>query len=182
MRRIVALWVVLASCEPFPDEDRQYEGGRGSFEAWKEAMIAGRLGEVVAMTTVSLRSQWIYDRLLENDPAALDWKGKLKGGARSDLDLWFGEAGKNTSSGRVPTLPATVLREPTLTTLLTGYLKDAQADMARDFKSQKVVQVASDDRGVSVLVHNKSGDAEIYQLSQEDGYWKVDGHRRAPSR
>lgn len=106
----------------------------------------------------------------------------MTGGGRSDLDLWFSEAGKNTSTGRVPTLPATVLREPSLTRLLVGYLHDAQPEVARDFRSLKVMQVSSDDRGVSVLVRNQHNDPEMYQLVSEDGLWKVDGHRKGSLR
>jgi hypothetical protein len=182
VRRLIALVALLASCEPFPAEnDMQYEGAREAFERWKDAMIAGRLTECVQLTTLSLRSQWIYDRLSEGDHAALEWKAKLEGGARPDLDLWFSEAGKDTSRGRVPTLPARVLADRSLTSLLVGYLRDAQPDVAQDFKTQKVVQVSADERGVSVLVRSQRNEPEIYQLVSEEGFWKVDGHRkRAP--
>jgi hypothetical protein len=184
VRKIVALAALVAlqpSCEPFPEDDRQFEGAREAFERWKEAMIAGRVSDCVQLTTLSLRSQWLYDRLAEGDRAALEWKARMDGGARPDLDLWFSEAGKDTSRGRVTTLPARVLADPSLMALLVGYLRDAQRDVAQDFKTQKVIQLSADDRGVSILVRSQRNEPEIYQLVSEEGFWKVDGHRkRAP--
>ena len=182
MRKLLALIALSAlqpSCEPFPNENEgKYEDAREAFEHWKEAMIAGRLAECVHLTTQSLRSQWVFDRLDEGDRAALGWKAKLKEGARTDLDLWFSEAVKSTTSGRVPTLPPTVLADASLTPLLVGYLKDAQPDVARDFRNQKIIQVSSDAVGVSVVARNARNEPEIYVLAFEEGFWKVDGHRK----
>ena len=126
----------------------------------------------------SMRSQWVYERLNEKDTAAVIWKTKLQGSARTDLELWFPEAAKDLSRGRVTALPTTVLVEPSLNVLLMGYLKDAQADLARDFRDLHVQNVSSDELGVSVLIRNRMGEPEIYSMVIEEGQWKVDGHRR----
>jgi hypothetical protein len=179
---VVAALVILASCEPFPDEQRadteDAKDGRQAFELWRNNILAGRMKEAVLQMSTSIRSQWVYDRLKEGDPAALQWKVKLQGTARTDLDLWFPEAAADTSRGRVTTLPGTVLADPNLTTLLMGYLKDAQADLVRDFRELQTQNVSTDQSGVSVLIRNRRGEPEIYSLIVEDGQWRIDGHRK----
>ncbi len=182
MRKMIAVFALLASCEPFPNEaDAQQEDAKIAFERWKDFMIAGKVRECLEMMTLSLRSQWVYDRMNEGDHTALMWKTRLQGGARTDLDLWYSQAGLDTTRGRVTTLPGSVLADPSLTPLLLGYLQDAQPEIARDFKQLKVTQVSTDQMGVTVVIRNRANEPEIYGMVDEGGSWKVDGHRkRAP--
>ena len=185
MKKLIALTALVVlgtSCEPFPDEKPGYDDAREGFDRWKEAMIAGRLTDCVQLMTLSLRSQWIHDRLSEGDRAVLEWKSQLKGTARTDLDLWFTEAARDQTRGRVTTLPPSVLADPSVTPLLVGYLRYEQPDVARDFKQQTVVQISADDLGVSILVRGRNSEPEIYQLVFEQGFWKVDGHRKKSPR
>lgn len=183
MRKSVALFALLAACEGYPDQNEmQQEDAQASFEHWLDLLVAGKMAEAVQMMTQSYKSQWTYDRLAEGDPAALEWRTKLKGNARTDIDLWHGEAEKATAKGRVPTLPRTVLADPSLNALLVGYLKDAALEVRYEFTRVKIVKVSADELGVSILVHSSRGEPEMYQLVIEGGMWKLDHHKKKEPR
>jgi len=183
VRKCVAILALLAACESFPDENQmQQEDAQQAFEHWMDLLVAGKMAEAVQMMTQSYISQWIFDRLEDGEPAALDWRTRLKGNARTDVDLWQGEARKTSSTGRVPTLPRTVLADPSLKALLVAYLKDAALEIRYEFMKVKVVKVSADHLGVSVLVHNSRGDPEMYSLVVEGATWKLDHHRQKGAR
>ena len=186
MKKLVVLVAFLASCEPFSDQrnDMQPEEARAAFDHWRDLMIAGKMAESLQMMTWSYKSQWIFDRLKEGDFAALSWKTRLQGNARTDLDLWYPEAAKaaSESRGRVQTLPRAVIADGSLTALLAGYLQDAALDIRYEFRKVEVVKVTSDEMGISVLVHNSRGEPEMYAMIFEGGIWKLDHHKTRPLR
>jgi hypothetical protein len=177
MRGFAAAFILLVSCEPFPGEAGGEMGdSRDAFEYWRGLVVDGRFSECVQMMTQSYKSQWLYDVLTKGDFSAGQWRAKLTGPARTDLDLWFSEAGKDASAGRVLMLPRSVLAEPSLNPLLASYLVAERAELADQFRRLQIVKVSADEYGVTVLVHNRRGDPELYQLVVESGGWKVDGH------
>lgn len=183
MRKLVALVALLASCEPFEQRnDMQEEDARDAFRHWQDLIIAGKMAESVQMMTWSYKSQWLYDRLTEGDPLALQWRVKLQGNARTDLDLWIPQAATNTSLGRVRTLPPTVQADATLDPLFIRYLEDAALDLRYEFRKVEIVSVSVDRRGVSVQVRNSRGEPEMYAMVIDGGRWKLDHHRINASR
>lgn len=177
MRAWIPALLVLAACEPFPDQADKDNEGKEAFEYWRNLIVAGRMSEAVQMTSSSLRSQWIYDRLTEGDHLAMEWRVRLQGNPRTDLDLWMTQAASDRSRGRVSTLPGSVLSDPAFVPVLINYMKEAQGDLVRDFRELRTLNASIDENGVSVLTRNRRGDPEIYAMVLEGGVWKVDGHR-----
>jgi hypothetical protein len=182
VRKFVACLALLVSCEPFEADTDMQRDARTAFELWRDDILAGRMAEAVQAMTYSYKSQWVYDRLVENDPAALQWRTKLKGNARTDIDLWLSETGASSARGRVHTLPPTVLSDPSVNVLLIGYLREAALELQYEFKRVKVVESTADNQGVSILIHNSRGEPEMYALVIEGGMWKLDHHRSKPQR
>ena len=179
MRRFAVLFALLASCEGFPDQNEMLQDdAKEAFEHWRSLLVAGKMPEALQMMTQSYKSQWVHDRLEDGEPSALEWRVKLKGNARTDLDLWQSEAVKDDPKGRVPTLPRTVLADPSFNALLVGYLKEAALELRYEFSKVKVVKVSADNVGVSVLIHNSRGEPEMYSMVVEGGTWRLDHHRK----
>ena len=178
MKKLVATLALLASCEPFTQENDMEGDARESFEHWRDMVVTGKMAESAQMLTWSYKSQWLFDLLKAGDYAALSWKAKLQGNTRTDLDLWFPEAEKDYQGarGRVPTVPRTVAAEPSLTPLFVAILQEAAVEIRYELKKVQIVRVASDERGVSVLIHNSHGEPEMYAMVIEGGTWKLDHH------
>ena len=177
MKRFAAVFaLLLVSCEPFPGENEMLGDARYSFEGWRGLVIDGKMTECVHMMTESYKSQWIFDLLTKGSHNALTWRSRMTGRERTDLDLWFPEAGKDSSAGRVATLPPTVLAEPTLDPLLVSYLVAEKSEIGSQFRRLTVKLVSPDENGVSIQVVNHLGDPEMYEMVIENGMWKVNGH------
>lgn len=178
MRKFVALFALLVSCEPFPVDNEMVVGdARDAFEYWRGLVVDGKMREVIQTMTVSYKSQWVYDLCSTGAPGTAEWRARMTGIARTDLDLWLSKGGEDTSRGRVQDLPDTVIAEPTLQPLLVSMMEREKAAIASEFRRLQVVKVSADNHGVSILVHNQAGEPEMYEMVLEGGGWKVNGHQ-----
>lgn len=169
------LLALMASCASVPTAEEQV---REAFESWKAAAAAGDAGKTFRGMSDSFKSDWVFQRLAARDTLAEDWRARLQGPARTDLDLWL-EHQKKYRQGRAATLPPTVLDHPTLGQLWAEcFARDAEAVKAL-FSGLAVTRVYLDETGATVVVRNAAHRGEMYSMVPSPDGWKVDGHREA---
>jgi hypothetical protein len=126
----------------------------------------------------SFKSDWVFQRLAARESLAEDWRARMEGAARTDLDLWL-EHQKKYRQGRAATLPSTVLGHPTLDRLWAEcFARDAEA-VKTLFSGLTVARIYLDETGATVLVRNAANKGEMYNMIPAADGWKVDGHREA---
>jgi len=175
VRRLAVLMLLLSSCAS--EEIKEVSGARAAFEEWRKATIAGDVDKTLSMLSDSRKSEWLYDRLEENDTLARRWRGDLTGPARTDLDLWWGQAHK-TGNGRDP-LRSTVLNHPSFISLFREYFMQSAAAIRAQMTKLEVTSVYGDQTGVTVAVRGGSGaPTELYGMIFEHDGWKIDNYRQ----
>ena len=123
------------------------------------------------------KSEWLYERLEENDPFARRWRGELGGTARTDLDLWWGIAHTNRN-GRTEPLRPSVLDHPSFRNLFKEYFIQPRAP-SRPSSRVEISNVYGDDTGITVAVKCGVGaPTELYGLVFEHDGWKIDSYRQ----
>jgi hypothetical protein len=181
VRKVLPAILFLAACEPFDPVDEKtaqaQAEARGAFEKWLDDTLQGKAEASFAGFSASFRSQWLFERLGDEDSVARDWRGRLTGSTRTDLDLWLEHSRKNRRP-RVETLPDTVLRHPSLVELWKTYFALERESVKRQMSRLEIAEVYSDPSGVSILVRNAIGRREMYGMVYEDGTWRID-HQKA---
>ena len=176
MRRFSAVILLLASCSA--TEKKDIETVRQQFESWVKSAAAGDADKTLAMFSDAKKSEWLYDRLEENDPFARRWRGDLTGPARTDLDLWWGIAHTNRN-GRTEPLRPSVLDHPTFRNLFKEYFVQTSGAIKAQFSKLEISNVYGDDTGITVAVKCGLGaPTELYGLVFEHDGWKIDSYRQ----
>ena len=170
-----ALVLISVSCAEAP---KQTDFAKKAFEDWAKAAASGDADKTLAGFTDARKSEWLYERFLENDNIARRWRAELTGEARTHLDLWLGVSGKH-GNGRTESLNAIVLDHPTFGKMFREYFA-LTAKGVRDALSRiQVAQVYGDDSGVTVAVRSGPGTpTELYGLVYENNPWKIDTYRQ----
>ncbi len=175
MRRLLAALAFLASCSSLTARQEEI---REAFEAWRDGAAAGDAERTFRGMSAGLKSEWAFQRLAAGDSLALDWRARLTGTARTDLDLWL-EHQKKYRKGRALPLPATVLEDPSFGRMWADcFRRDLQA-VKFQFAGLAVTSVYTDDNGATVVARNVLGRSEMYSMALEPDGWKVDGHRES---
>jgi len=174
VRKLAVLLALTASCSGGPQVT---EGARKAFEDWAKAAASGDAEKTLAGFSDAKKSDWLYDRLTENDPLAKLWRGDLTGEARTQLDLWWGNSLKH-GNGRDEPLRDIVLTHPSFVQLFRQYFireaKSIQTGLAR----AEVTTTYGDSTGVTVLVKSGPGaPVEYYGMIFEGNGWKIDAYK-----
>jgi hypothetical protein len=171
VRKVVALFLLAASCA---SESTQAEGARKAFVEWAKAASSGDAEKTLAGFTDANKSQWLYDRLNENDLRSNRWRGALTGAPRTALDLWWGQALKH-NDGRTEPLNSLVLAHPSFVALFREYFTAEAQAIKTGLSRAEVTQTYGDATGVTVLVKAGPGmPVEYYQMIYEGNGWKID--------
>ena len=171
MRKFAVLLALAASCAAEP---KATDSAKRAFEEWAKAASAGDAEKTLSGFSDANKSQWLFDRLNENDPRAKRWRGDLTGEPRTALDLWWGQALKN-GSGRNEPAPALVLSHPTFIALFRVFFTAEAKSIQTGLSRAEVTQTYGDDSGVTVLVKSGPGmPVEYYQMVYEGNSWKID--------
>jgi hypothetical protein len=176
VRTFAAALVLLAvSCAEPP---KQTDFARRAFEAWAKAAASGDADKTLAGFSDARKSEWLYERFLENDAIARRWRADLTGEPRTHLDLWLGVAGKH-GNGRAEPLQPIVLDHPSFAAMFRQYFA-LTAKGIRDLLSRaEIQQVYGDDSGVTVAVKAGPGTpTELYGLIYENNGWRIDTYRQ----
>jgi hypothetical protein len=175
VNRFAALLLLTASCSSAPPS--QNEVARKSFEEWAKAAIAGDAEKTLAGFSDARKSEWLFERLEENDAIARRWRGELTGPARTDLDLWWGLAHKS-GNGREP-LRATVLDHPSFAKLFREYFMQTLQTIKAQLSRLEISNIYGDETGITVSVKSGPGaPTELYGLIYERDGWKIDTYRQ----
>jgi hypothetical protein len=174
MRKLAALLLLAASCAK--DDKKENAVVRGAFEEWVKYNIDGNAEKSLEMLSDAKRSEWLYDRLEENDGLARRWRGELSGPARTDLDLWWGIAHQH-KSGRADILKDSVLNHPSFIRLYRDYFAQNAALIRGQFSRLEILKVYADDTGITIVVKCGMGaPTELYGLTFERESWKIDSY------
>jgi hypothetical protein len=169
--------VLLFAAGCASQEVKQTDLARKSFMDWAKAAAAGDAEKTLAMLSDARKSEWLFQRLEEGDPAAARWRGELTGPPRTDLDLWWGVAHK-TGNGREP-LRSTVLYHPSFINLFREYFMQSVGAIKSQFSKLEITNAYGDDSGITVTVRCGAGaPTELYGLIFERDGWKVDTYRQ----
>ena len=176
MRKFAALLLALsASCAAEPP--KVADGARKAFEEWAKAASAGDADKTLAGFSHAYQSQWLYERLNENEPRARRWRGLLEGSPRTSLDLWWGQALK-LGNGREQPLHGLVLNHPTFLQLWRDYFTAEALAIQTGLSRAEVAETYGDASGVTVLVKSGPGmPPEYYGMVYEGTNWKIDSYR-----
>lgn len=174
MKKLVLLVVFAASCAADPPTASRE--AREAFEEWIRAGIDGNADKSFAMMSSAMKAEWLYARLEEGDPLARRWRGEMKGGARTDLDLWWGLTHK-TQNGRSEPLSASVLSHPSTVKLFKEYFAQTAGAIRNQFSRLQIANIYSDDTGVTISVNFGQGSmTQLYGLVVEGDGWKIDSY------
>jgi hypothetical protein len=172
VRKLAVLLLLAASCASEPPQ--QTEGAKKAFEEWAKAASSGDAEKTLAGFSEGNKSQWLFERLNENDPRAREWRGNLTGAPRTHLDLWWGQALKN-GSGRTEPLREIVLNHPSFIKLFRDFFTLEMKSIQTNLSRAEVTNTYGDDSGVTVLVKSGPGKpVEYYQMIYEGNSWKID--------
>ncbi len=184
MRHFAAMGLLLALPSCSPAEPTQVETARAAFQDWMKALAEADSARTFRMMSDANKSQWLYERLEENDPPARRWRGDMSERgkadpkaaiARTDLDLWWAQAHKN-GNGRDEPLPETVLEDPTFVVLWNEYIKKNANALKFRMSRVQIGQIYADDSGVTVAARTGTK-TELWGLVYERDGWKVDNYR-----
>lgn len=172
MRKLAVLLVLAASCAS--ESTKEVDGAKKAFEEWAKAASSGDADRTFAGFSDANKSQWLFQRLNENDFRTRKWRGELTGASRTALDLWWGQALKH-GNGRDEPLSPLVLRHPSFIELFRDFfILEAQA-IQTNLSRAEVTRSYGDDSGVTILVKAGPGrPVEYYQMVYEGNSWKID--------
>jgi hypothetical protein len=174
VRKFAVLLVLAASCAEAPT---QSDGARKAFQEWAKAASSGDAEATLAGISDRNKSDWLYDRLTENDSLARKWRGELTGSPRTALDLWWDQALKR-GNGRDQPLQSSVLYLPSFTQLFREYFVREAKAIQTGLSRAEVTNTYGDDTGVTVLVRCGPGmPIEYYGMIYEGNGWKIDIYR-----
>jgi hypothetical protein len=172
VRKLAVLLLLAASCAS--EAPKQTEGARKAFEEWAKAASEGDAEKTLAGFSDANKSQWLFDRLNENDARVRKWRGDLSGAPRTHLDLWWGQAIKH-GNGRDEPLRDVVLNHPSFHQLFREFFTLEAKSIQTSLSRAEVTQTYGDDSGVTVLVKSGPGKpVEYYQMIYEGNGWKID--------
>lgn len=177
MRKLAVLLLLGASCAADPPKNTDL--ARKAFEEWARAAVAGDAEKTLAGLTDARKSEWLFERFLENDLIVRRWRGEMTGEARTQLDLWLGIS-KRHGNGREQPLPPIVLDHPSFAPMFREYFVLTAQGIKDVFSRMEVAQVFGDDQGVTVAVRSGPGSAtELYELVYERSGWKINNYKPA---
>jgi len=176
VRTFAAVLVLLAvSCAEGP---KQTDFAKKAFQDWAKAAASGDAVKTLAGFSDARKSEWLYERFLENDAIARRWRGSLTGEARTQLDLWLGVSGRH-GNGRTEPLQPIVLDHPSFIAMFGEYFTLTARGIRDSLSRAEVAQVYGDDSGVTVAVKSGPGTpTELYGLIFENNGWKIDTYRQ----
>ena len=178
MRKLAVFLALAASCAAPPPQ--LTDGARQAFEAWAKAASSGDAEKTLDGFSDANKSQWLFDRLNENDSRARQWRGALTGEPRTRLDLWWGQALKN-GNGRDEPLNGFVLGHPSFLQLFREFFVAEAKTIQTGLSRAQVTQAYGDATGVTVLVKSGPGmPVEYYQMIYEGNGWKIDLYKPPP--
>jgi hypothetical protein len=168
--------LALAACASAPEKPE--DKALVAFKDWVKASVEGNADACLAGLSPSYTSEWLYSRAADNDATFRDWRGRLAGTARTDLDLWTDFCLKNRAkAGRAEVAPDTVLRAPELKTLWKAYFDSEKQAVAIQLSRLEIVKAYGDETGVTILVKGVGARTEMYGMALTAYGWKVDNHR-----
>ena len=169
-------WTLLSAGCATP-EAKQTDVARKTFQDWAKSAAAGDAEKTFAMFSDARKSEWLFERLEENDALTRRWRGELTGTARTELDLWWGVAHR-TGNGREP-LRSTVLAHPSFLQLFREFFMQSAGAIKTQMSKLEVTSVYGDDTGITVAVKCGAGaPTELYGLVYERDGWKIDTYRQ----
>jgi hypothetical protein len=166
-----ALVLLAVSCsEPL----RQTDFARKAFEDWAKAAAAGDAEKTLAGFTDAKKSEWLFERFVEDDEIVRRWRGRLTGEPRTNLDLWLGVV-KRQGSGRASVLPPNVLDHPSFVDMFREYFAQTAKAIRDSLSRVQIAEVYGDDSGITVAVKTSPGSPTVlYGLLYENNGWKID--------
>jgi hypothetical protein len=175
VKRFFAVLLLAAGCAT--SEPKQTDIAKKTFEEWAKSAVAGDAEKTLAMLSDARKSEWLFERLEENDGIARRWRGELSGPVRTDLDLWWGISHRN-GNGREP-LRASVLTHPSFIQMFREYFMQSAGAIKTQFSKLEVTNIYGDDTGITVSVRCGVGaPTELYGLVYERDGWKIDTYRQ----
>lgn len=175
---IIALAAGLAACEELPPErDHSQIQVEDAFMAYVNHLVKGNADAAFRGLSESNKSQWIFERLRAEDRAAHQWRLKLEGRTRTDVDLWYNYFKGKNDGLRVDKLATSVLDSPGVLDLWRGTFEEEKENLKIQMSRLQIAEVFTDGAGASVIVRNLEGKTEMYQMIVERGGWKVDHHK-----
>ena len=175
MRKLAVLLLLAASCAEAP---KNTDIARKAFEDWARAAVAGDAEKTLAGFTDAKKSEWLFERFLENDLIVRKWRGELTGEPRTHLDLWLGVA-KRHGNGRAEPLQSIVLDHPSFAQMFREYFVLTAHEIKASFSRMEIAQVFGDDQGVTVAVKSGPGTpTELYELIFERNGWKIHTYKQ----
>lgn len=175
MRKVAALLLLAASCAEPP---KNTDIARKAFEEWARAAVAGDAEKTLAGFTDARKSEWLFERFLENDLIVRRWRGQMTGDARTQLDLWLGVA-KRQGNGRDQPLTSIVLDHPSFAPMFREYFIQTAQGIKDSFSRMEIAQVYGDDQGVTVAVRSGPGSpTELYELVYERSGWRINNYKQ----
>ena len=175
MRTFAAALMLLAvSCAQPP---KQTDFAKKAFEDWAKAAADGDADRTLAGFTDARKSEWLYERFLENDAIARKWRAELTGTPRTHLDLWLGVSGRH-GNGRAEPLQPIVLDHPSFVAMFREYFGLTAKGIKSKLSRVEVAEVYGDDSGVTVAVKTGPGTPTVlYGMVFEGNGWKIDTYK-----
>jgi hypothetical protein len=176
VRKFAALLLLAASCAAEKPKDSQI--ARKAFEDWAKSAVSGDAEKTLAGFSDARKSEWLFDRFVENHLIVRKWRGELTGEARTHLDLWLGVSKRN-GNGRDAPLQPIVLDHPSFAPMFREFFLLTAQGIKDSLSKLEIAQVYGDDSGVTVAVRAGPGaPTELYGLIFESGRWKIDTYRQ----
>jgi len=174
VRKLAVVFLLAASCS---HEPTQNDTARKALLDWAKSAASGDVEKTLAGFSSAYQSQWLYQRLAENDGRVRRWRGQLEGSPRTALDLWWGQALKR-GNGRDEPLNSLVLGHPSFIQLWREYFTAELPTIQTGLSRVEVTETYGDSTGVTVIVKSGPGmPAEYYGLVYEGTSWKIDSYR-----
>lgn len=150
---------------------------RNAFEAWRGAILAGKVEHIFAGMSTMMVSEWMYQRMADpTDTELRKHRPRLQGPASDDLDVWYVD-NRSRNPERPSRLPASILTNPWLFEVFKAYYEPFKEAMKDLYKNCEVAAVYVDETGATVVVRNKVINASDRYFMVIEGTWKVDGHK-----
>jgi hypothetical protein len=161
---------------------------RGSFDAWRRAIVRGDFRAVFEHMSPTFRSHWVF-LIFTPDQATGDHTDIAKDAYRAldqrhlkEFDAWL-EHAKNAypATRRVPELPDTILSQRWTYELLERYFRLVHPHIKVEFAAMEVPEGPEPEENlITLIVKNIRGASELYELILHEGQWRVHYHRAGP--
>ena len=168
MKRLAMIALTLAACSSTDAQTMQ-----PVFSDWQKALVDGKFDYIYSHTSVTLKSRWLYDLFASGNQVALEANKKLTKEMADDFDHWYVANRREHSPGMIPTaLPATLARSPWLEEVLRASFKNAQPGLKGEFNALQFKDARIDQDKATIMVENRHGRPEAFEIVKEDGIWK----------